>query len=877
MTVSTVVNHEQYTGNGVTTVFPYRFRILKSTHMVVTVSDTAGVLRTLINGTDYTITGVGLVTGGNVVLSSALADGWLISLDRDLPAVQETDLRNQGRFFAETHEDAFDYLTMLVQRALSLFGLALRKPSWIANYYDALGNRISNLKDPVADNDAVTKRYADSLTEADFIRSLRVPEKSVNEIPGVALRKNMILGFDENGDPKVLIPGGGSAADVLLQLASTEDGKGDALIGVRQPFDGAVARTQHDKNADALNILDFGVIPDSAADQSAAILKAIAAAAGRTLIFPKGTFVAALGTLTTSVNLVGQGHSNTIIKRPASSASGIVFFSGSASYSVKGICFDGNKSNNGIDADNILVASSVVNFDMFSCRSTRAKGKNGITIGTTIADIVANGVAYIEKCRFDNNDNFGAKITKRIQVNFTNNECDLNGDNGLSVENVVFPPIAQSQQRITITNNHLHHNNSAGCFITGYTDGGTAEAPLYGNNNNANYKIIVSNNHIHYNKRYGLSVQVNEFAVTSNICTNNGEYSSPVAGAYAGILINGSNGTITGNTVRNNTGYGMDLGGTQYFTCNDNFVIENGSQTGGGFVGINLGGCQYGTVSSNTCVLNGPSGYGTQILVPGYDGGVTSFPTLTNAINITGNTCILGNASSRVGIRLYGRALNCSVTNNKCSGGNQNTAIAIETNEPTFVSGNNHEDSSTNLALLVIANNAAITFPDFVENVHITGGATNTNFLTYSHNIFRNKVSEAVVINQGSGYNPLNVPAVTISGGGGSGAKAVAAVDGSGKIISVNITDAGSGYTSAPTITIAPPVSGTTATANARIGVINFQGRKWTLFYDTASTIQSGNNIQLPGSTTSLSVPANGVVTFIGTESGRILLAGKSF
>ncbi len=70
MTVSTVVNHEQYDGNGTTTSFPYRFRVLKSEHMVVTVSDPEGRLSTLTLGMDYDLSGVGMVNGGNVILKS---------------------------------------------------------------------------------------------------------------------------------------------------------------------------------------------------------------------------------------------------------------------------------------------------------------------------------------------------------------------------------------------------------------------------------------------------------------------------------------------------------------------------------------------------------------------------------------------------------------------------------------------------------------------------------------------------------------------------------------------------------------------------------------------------------------------------------------
>lgn len=293
MTVSTVVNHEQYEGNGTTTVFPFRFRILKSSHMVVTVSDAEGVLKTLTLGTDYNITGVGLVTGGSVVLQSALPDGWMISLDRELPAIQETDLRNQGRFFAETHEDAFDYLTMLIQRSLSLFGLALRKPSWIAKYYDALGNRISNLADPVSSEDAVNKGYVDNIAANNLNHTLRVPENFIQQVPPLAQRANRILGFNQEGNPIAVVPGTGDASQVMLDLASSAVGKGDALIAVKQPFTGAVPRTQHSKNADALSILDFtGDDPDvlsGVTDVTAAFTTAMQV--GRTVTIPSGVII----------------------------------------------------------------------------------------------------------------------------------------------------------------------------------------------------------------------------------------------------------------------------------------------------------------------------------------------------------------------------------------------------------------------------------------------------------------------------------------------------------------------------------------------------------------------------------------------------------
>lgn len=66
----------------------------------------------------------------------------------------------------------------------------------------------------------------------------------------------------------------------------------------------------------------------------------------------------------------------------------------------------------------------------------------------------------------------------------------------------------------------------------------------------------------------------------------------------------------------------------------------------------------------------------------------------------------------------------------------------------------------------------------------------------------------------GSGYT--SEPTVSFSGGGGSGATAVATVSG-GAVTAVTVTAAGSGYTSAPTVSFSGG-GGTGATADAKVG-----------------------------------------------------------
>ena len=140
MSLSSATARNNYTGNGATSVYAYSFKIFDDDDLTVKVRDTDGAETTLVKTTDYTVSGVGETSGGNVTLVNA-SQSWLTSgslktsyelaIMRQVDLVQNTDIRNQGSYLPETHEETFDYLTMIDQRQQDELDRSLHLPDTI--------------------------------------------------------------------------------------------------------------------------------------------------------------------------------------------------------------------------------------------------------------------------------------------------------------------------------------------------------------------------------------------------------------------------------------------------------------------------------------------------------------------------------------------------------------------------------------------------------------------------------------------------------------------------------------------------------------------------------------------------------------------------
>jgi len=115
MTVETPISKDSYPGNDVTTVFTINFRILDETHLDVNiVDDVTGIETPQTLTADYTITGVGDPAAQITMLVAPATDTTLVVL-RAVPRTQKTNYVEGDKFPAQSHEDALDKLTMIVQ------------------------------------------------------------------------------------------------------------------------------------------------------------------------------------------------------------------------------------------------------------------------------------------------------------------------------------------------------------------------------------------------------------------------------------------------------------------------------------------------------------------------------------------------------------------------------------------------------------------------------------------------------------------------------------------------------------------------------------------------------------------------------------------
>jgi hypothetical protein len=154
MTVSTLNSSTSVLANGVVRTFYFDFALLETSHLYVYTIDTASSGTQELQSAYEVDEGWG-DTGGSItfLVDEQPADGLTVYMDRNVPITQETDYIPGDPFPADSHEDALDKLTMIVQDGNSIFDRSITVP---------VGDTATDLELPFASARALKYLYFDA-------------------------------------------------------------------------------------------------------------------------------------------------------------------------------------------------------------------------------------------------------------------------------------------------------------------------------------------------------------------------------------------------------------------------------------------------------------------------------------------------------------------------------------------------------------------------------------------------------------------------------------------------------------------------------------------------------------------------------------------
>jgi len=186
MAINTTLSKKTYTGNGVTTSFPIPFKFVDDSHIKVK-AVTSTTSTDWVDGTDYTLTGAGVDSGGTLTAVAAPPSGTTLLIYRTVPLLQDLELVLTGEFNSENVEDRFDLIYMLIQQIAEGISPGTTTENLYLKYPDTEDSSVSSTLPNNADRlgkifsfDAVTGEPTVTSIDSSSIGGLTGPSGQVN-------------------------------------------------------------------------------------------------------------------------------------------------------------------------------------------------------------------------------------------------------------------------------------------------------------------------------------------------------------------------------------------------------------------------------------------------------------------------------------------------------------------------------------------------------------------------------------------------------------------------------------------------------------------------------------------------------------------------
>jgi hypothetical protein len=193
-----------FSGNGSTVSFPFTFKVFQASDLYVVQTDPTGIETVQTLTAQYTVTlnsNQDSNPGGSVVMITAPATGYLLTLGSQVSSTQPLVLTNTGGFYPTVINDAFDRVTILVQQLLEQMSRAVLvnfsssiTPSTFTNYIVAIYNNLAAI---IGVNSNATNINAVNANSAN-INTVAGNNTNVTNVGGNITNVNTVAGISAN-------------------------------------------------------------------------------------------------------------------------------------------------------------------------------------------------------------------------------------------------------------------------------------------------------------------------------------------------------------------------------------------------------------------------------------------------------------------------------------------------------------------------------------------------------------------------------------------------------------------------------------------------------------------------------------------------------